>query len=142
LQNPIDVQPYMGSSTLFLSVVSIDIALILLNIVIDMLSILIKRAKDDGQIRAIIPHLVEDGLSIFFQYADDTILFMDHDVEKEQNLGTCCFVSLKNHQVLRLTSTKVIFFCYGETKRRKHEYTEFFGCDTGSYLFVYLGIPL
>ena len=76
----------MGSSTLFLSIVSIDIALILLNIVIDMLSILIKRAKDDGQIRAIIPHLVEHGLSIFFQYADDTILFMDHDVEKEQKI--------------------------------------------------------
>ena len=39
---------------------------ILFNIVADMLALIIKRAKDDGQIRAIIPHLVEDGLSIFF----------------------------------------------------------------------------
>jgi hypothetical protein len=37
---------------------------ILFNIVADMLSILIKRAKDDGQIRGVIPHLMEDGLSI------------------------------------------------------------------------------
>ena len=49
-------------------------------IVADMLAILIKRAKDDGQIGGVIPHLVDDGLSIL-QYADDTILFLDHDIE-------------------------------------------------------------
>ena len=49
-------------------------------IVADMLAILIKRVKDDGQIRGVIPHLVDDGLSIL-QYADDTILFLDHDIE-------------------------------------------------------------
>jgi hypothetical protein len=47
---------------------------ILFNIAADMLSLLIKRAKDDGQFSGVIPHLVEDGLSIL-QYADDTILF-------------------------------------------------------------------
>jgi len=47
-------------------------SLILFNIVADMLSILIKRAKDDGQIKGIIPHLVDDGLSIL-QYANDTM---------------------------------------------------------------------
>jgi hypothetical protein len=54
---------------------------ILFNIVVDMLSVLIKRAKDDDHIKGVIPHLVEDGLSIL-QYADDTILFMDHDLEQ------------------------------------------------------------
>ena len=47
---------------------------ILFNAVADMLALLIKRAKDDGQFSGVIPHLVEDGLSIL-QYADDTILF-------------------------------------------------------------------
>ena len=47
-------------------------SLILFNIVADMLSILIKRAKDDGQIKGIISHLVDDGLSIL-QYANDTM---------------------------------------------------------------------
>jgi len=56
---------------------------IFFNIIADMLAILIKRAKDDGQIRGVIPHLVEDGLSIL-QYADDTILFMDHDLDQSQ----------------------------------------------------------
>jgi hypothetical protein len=34
------------------------------HIVAYMLSILIKRAKDDGQIKRVNPHFVEDGLSI------------------------------------------------------------------------------
>jgi hypothetical protein len=37
---------------------------ILFNIAADMISVLIKRAKDDGQIKGVIPHLVDDGLSI------------------------------------------------------------------------------
>ena len=49
----------------------------LFNIVVDMLAILIERAKNDGQIAGVVPHLVDGGLSIL-QYADDTILFMEH----------------------------------------------------------------
>jgi hypothetical protein len=37
---------------------------ILFNIITDMLALLINRAKTDGQIRGVIPHLVDDGLSI------------------------------------------------------------------------------
>jgi retron-type reverse transcriptase len=47
---------------------------LLFNIVVDMLAILIKRAKMEGQIDGVVPHLVDDGLSIL-QYADDTIIF-------------------------------------------------------------------
>jgi hypothetical protein len=58
---------------------------ILFNIVADMLAIMIERAKSDGQFEGVIPHLVDGGLSIL-QYADDTILFMEHDLEKAKNL--------------------------------------------------------
>ena len=44
-----------------------------------MLAIIIERAKLDGQIVGVVPHLVDGGLSIL-QYADDTILFMEHDM--------------------------------------------------------------
>ena len=53
---------------------------ILFNIVADMLALIINRAKADGQIRGVIPHLLDDGLSIL-QYVDDTIIFFDHDLE-------------------------------------------------------------
>jgi hypothetical protein len=53
-------------------------------IVVGMLSILINRAKVDGRLSGLVPHLVDGGLSIL-QYADDTILFMDHDFEKSES---------------------------------------------------------
>ena len=58
---------------------------ILFNIVTDMLAVLIERAKVNGQIEGVVPYLVDGGLSIL-QYADDTILFMDHDLEKAKNM--------------------------------------------------------
>ena len=57
---------------------------ILFNIVANMLAILIKRAKGNGQISGVVPHLVDDGSSIL-QYADDTIIFK-HDLQKAKNM--------------------------------------------------------
>jgi hypothetical protein len=53
---------------------------ILFNLVADMLAILISRAKEEGQVAGAVPHLVDDGLSIL-QYADDAIIFMDHNIQ-------------------------------------------------------------
>src|SRR6266540_6394632 len=58
---------------------------ILFNVVVDMLAILIARAKEDNQFKGIVPHLIDDGLSIL-QYADDTIIFMENDLEQAKNL--------------------------------------------------------
>ena len=58
---------------------------ILFNIVVDMLAILIGRAKEVGQVGGLVPHLVDGGVSIL-QYADDTIIFMEHDLAKVRNM--------------------------------------------------------
>ena len=58
---------------------------LLFNIIADMLSILIQRAKEHGQVGGVVPHLIDGGLSIL-QYADDTILFMENDLEQARNL--------------------------------------------------------
>jgi len=52
---------------------------LLFNLVADMLAILIARAREDGQISGLIPHLIDDGLSVL-QYVDDTIIFMDDTI--------------------------------------------------------------
>jgi hypothetical protein len=57
----------------------------LFNNAVDMLAVLIARAKEDGQVGDLIPHLVEGGVSIL-QYADDTILFTEHALEKAVNM--------------------------------------------------------
>jgi hypothetical protein len=50
-----------------------------------MLAIIIERAKNDGQIEGVVPHLVDSELSIL-QNPGDTILFMEHDLEKATNV--------------------------------------------------------
>ena len=51
----------------------------------DMFAIILARAKEDGQVKGVVPNLIDGGFSIL-QYADDTIIFMDHDIEQAKNL--------------------------------------------------------
>jgi hypothetical protein len=113
---------------------------ILFNLVVDMLATLINRAKENGQIKGLVPHLVDGGLSIL-QYADDTILFMDHDLEKAMNMKLilCAFEQLSG---LKINFHKSEVFCYGKEKEGEGRYTRLFGCSCGGLPFRYLGIPM
>jgi hypothetical protein len=113
---------------------------ILFNIAADMLALLINRAKADGQIRGVIPHLVDDGSSIL-QYADGTIIFLDHDLEQAKNLKLllCAFEQLSG---LKINFHKSEVFCYGAAREMEASYTSLFGCNSGDYPFRYLGIPM
>ena len=90
---------------------------ILFNVVADMLAILIGRAKEEGQIGGLVPHLVEGGVSIL-QYADDTILFMEHDLATARNMEMvlCLFKQLPD---LKLIFIKVNCFVLGKPKTSK-----------------------
>jgi hypothetical protein len=113
---------------------------LLFNLVADMLSALINRAKEDGQISGLVPHLVDGGISIL-QYADDTILFMENDVEQATNMKLllCAFKQLSG---LKINFHKSEVFCYGEARERERSYIELFSCSLGQYPFRYLGIPM
>jgi len=112
----------------------------LFNIVADMLAIIIERAKEDGQIGSLISHLVEGGVSIL-QYADDTILFMEHDLQKAVNMKLilCIFEQLSG---LKINFHKSEIFCFGKAREEEHQYKQILGCESGSLPFKYLGIPI
>jgi hypothetical protein len=84
--------------------------------------------------------LVEEGLSIL-QYADDTILFMDHDIEQAKNLKLllCVFDQLSG---LKINFHKSELFCYGEAKKYHDQYIELFGCGMRKHPSKYRGIPM
>ena len=65
-----------------------------------MLAIIIERAKMDGQIKGLIPHLVNRGISIL-QYADDIILFMENDPAQAVNMKLilCLFEQLSDLKI-------------------------------------------
>lgn len=75
--------------------------------------ILIERARDNGQFSGIVPHLVQDGLSIL-QYADDTIIFMENNLKEAKNMKLllCIFEQLSS---LKINFLKSEAFCYGVT---------------------------
>jgi hypothetical protein len=105
-----------------------------------MLAILIARAKADGQVDGLIPHLVDGGISIL-QYADDTIIFMEHNLEKTLNMKLilCIFEELSG---LKINFHKSEVFCFGNAKEFETDYITLFGCEAGSFPVRYLGIAI
>jgi hypothetical protein len=99
---------------------------ILFNIVVDMLAILIKEQKTMGELRGVVPHLVDDGLSIL-QYVDDTIIFMDNNLEKAKNvkLLLCAFKQLSE---LKINFHKSEIFCFGDVNNSENFYSQLLGC--------------
>jgi hypothetical protein len=112
---------------------------LLFNIMADMLKVFIDRAKADGQLEGVIPHLVDGGLSIL-QYTDDIILFMDHDPNKAHNMKLLLF-AFEQASGLKINLHKSELFCFVAAQENIELYTELFGCKVGSFPINYLGIP-
>jgi retron-type reverse transcriptase len=87
---------------------------ILFNIFADVQAILIARAKKRGSYRESHTHLV-------LQYPYDTILCLEHDIEKAVNtkLILCIFGQLSG---LKINFRKSKIFCFGKAKDLEHEY--------------------
>jgi hypothetical protein len=116
-----------------------------------MLAILINRAKEEGQFDGIIPHMVDGGLLIL-QYTNNTVLFLDHDLDKAKNLKLllCAFEKLsglkinfhKSESRLKINFHKIEIFYFGDVEDARHDYAELLGCKSGEFLIKYLGIPI
>jgi hypothetical protein len=111
---------------------------ILFNIVTDMLAIIIQRAKEDGKVDGLIPHLVDGGISIL-QYADDTIIFMENNLEKALNMKLILYI-FEQISGLKINFHKSELYYFGQAKYLEDSYKELFGCKSGSFPFKYLGI--
>jgi mannosylglycoprotein endo-beta-mannosidase len=88
----------------------------------------------------VVPHLVVCGLSIL-QYAGDTILFTEHDLEKARNLKLI-LSTFEQLSGLKINLHKSEFFCFGEANEDANLYAEIFGCGISPFPISYLGIPI
>jgi hypothetical protein len=91
-----------------------------------MLAILLSRAKANNQFVGVVPHLVEEGISIL-QYADDTIVLMDHSLEHARNVKLI-LTTFEQMPVLKINFHKSELICYGLAKDYEHCYSCIFGC--------------
>jgi hypothetical protein len=83
---------------------------------------------------------VEESLSIL-QYADDTILFLEDDLEKAKGL-ILVLSAFEKLSGLKINFYKSELFYFGDTKERSAEYVRLFGCKEGEFPFRYLSIPM
>lgn len=113
---------------------------ILFNIVADMLAVLVSRARNAGQLNGVVPHMVDEGLTIL-QYVNDTILSVEDDIEQAKNLKLVlgAFEELSG---LKINFHKSENFCLGQAKNRATEYIQLVGSKEGTFPFMYLGIPM
>jgi hypothetical protein len=109
---------------------------ILFNIVVDMFAIFFARAKEENQFHGIVPHLILGGLSIV-QYADDTMIFLDHNLHHARNIKLLLTV-FKQLSGLTINFYKSGLFCYGVAKDHELQYSHLFGCALGTMPFKYL----
>ena len=83
---------------------------------------------------------MDDGLSIL-QYADDTIIFMENNLEQAKNIELllCAFEQFSG---LKINIHKSELFCYEEARDFQGEFSRIFGCDVSNLPFQYLSIPM
>lgn len=80
----------------------------------------------------VVPHFVDDGISIL-QYADDTILFMESNLEHaKKKLLLGAFEHLSG---FKINFHKRELFYFGEAKELETKYSQIFGCEMGSFPF-------
>ena len=71
--------------------------------------------------------------------ADDTILFMKHDLDKARNLKLL-LLAFEKMSGLKINFHKSELFCFGEAKETAAQYADLFGCAQGQFPIKYLGI--
>jgi hypothetical protein len=71
---------------------------------------MIQKAKDEGIIKGLIPHIISNGCCCL-QYADDTILLLQDDLESARNLKfiLCIFEQMSG---LKIIFIKVKLFAW------------------------------
>jgi hypothetical protein len=99
---------------------------LLFNIAAEVLSVLIKRAQENGLLTGLASDLLDDGIAII-QYADDTIFMFEDSLESARNLKfiLCIFEQLTGLKI-NFHKSEVSFF--GAALDKQEMYTHIFTC--------------
>jgi hypothetical protein len=91
-------------------------------------------------ISGLLPHIIDGGV-ISLQYADDTLLFLEDDLEKANNLKwlLLCYEQMIG---MRINFDKSDILAIGVEESRTQNFSKIFCCKVGEFPIKYLGVPL
>ena len=72
---------------------------------------------------------------------DETILFMEHDLDKARNLKLL-LSAFEQMSGLKINFHKSELFCFGEAIEAAADYADLFGCALGQFPIKYPGISI
>ena len=112
----------------------------LFNLAAECLTKMVISAQKNNLIKGLAFGLVEGGVGIL-QYADDTIIYLEHDVDKAVNLKLMLYI-FELMSGLKVNYQKSEIFIVGGDESTVKYYAELFNCDVGSFPIKYLGMPV
>lgn len=101
---------------------------------------MILTAQGNGLIVGMAPDLIDKGV-VVLQYADDTILCVNHDQEKAINLKLLLYM-FELMSGLKVNYSKSEIFSVGCDNNITEFYSDMFGCPVGNLPIKYLGAPV
>lgn len=112
----------------------------LFNIAANCLQKMVQNAQDHGQVIGLVPYLVDKGVAIL-QYADDTIILMQDNVEEVRNMKLLLYLfeqmsGLKNN----FEKSEILMVMHDDDKGNL--YADMMNCQYGSWPIKYLGVPV
>lgn len=113
---------------------------LLFDLVVDVLAILVGRAVDQGLLTGLAKDQAE-GDVVVLQYADDTILLFQDDLEQARNLKRILGM-FEIMSGLKVNFHKSEVVCVWMEEERIKLFQEIFTCGRGKFPIKYLGIPV
>jgi hypothetical protein len=113
---------------------------LLFNLVIDVFSGMLVKAVANGHITGLMGSLYPEGV-VSLQYADDTLLFLEHNYKAASHLKwlLMCFEKLSG---MKINYHKNDLISNNLDEEESQTHSRVFCCKLGEFPFKYLGVPL
>jgi hypothetical protein len=113
---------------------------LLFNLVGDVLTRMLKKVVRNNHIKGLLGDLILGGV-LSLQYADDTLLFSDHDPNRIRNLKIVLTL-FEKVSGMRINFNKSEFLSLNLGADQVHEIAHILDCPMGQFPFKYLGVPI
>jgi hypothetical protein len=113
---------------------------LLFNLAADCLAKMVYKAQENGLIKGLVPNYIEHGVAIL-QYADDTILCVEDEMESVQNLKLLlCFYEKMSGLKINFEKSEALMI--SQDCEKAIGYAGILNCATGTWPIKYLGVPV